>query len=113
MNETFAGLSGFRRIVDDIVIYNNDVAQHADHIREFLRRCAEQGITINTNKWEFAQKEVKFAGFILSSEGYRIDDSITEAISRFPTPTSRTDLRSFFGLANQLSASTDTHLPPY
>lgn len=46
------------------------------------------------------------AGFILSAKGYRVDDAITEAISRFPTPTNRSDLRSFLGLVNQLSAST-------
>ena len=49
-----------------------------------------------------------FAGFQLSSEGYQIDPAITEAISKFPTPTNRSDLHSFFGLVNQLSSSTDT-----
>ena len=47
-----------------------------------------------------------FAGFILSPRGYQIDPSITQAIADFPTPGSRTDLRSFIGLVNQLSAST-------
>ena len=45
-------------------------------------------------------------GFQLSAEGYRVD-SITEAITKFPIPTSRTDLCSFFGLANQLASSMD------
>ena len=39
---------------------------------------------------------------------YRIDASITEALVNFSTPTNCTDLRSFFGLVNQLSFSTDT-----
>lgn len=51
---------------------------------------------------------ITFTGFILSEEGYQIDRSITKAISRFPTPSNHTDLRSFFGLMNQLSASTDS-----
>ena len=37
-----------------------------------------------------------------------VDRSITDVISNFPTPTSRTVLWSFLGLANQLSASTNT-----
>ena len=41
-------------------------------------------------------------------EGYRISESITEAIAKFPTPTSRSDLRSFMGLVNQLPASTSS-----
>ena len=38
---------------------------------------------------------------------YQVDKSITEAISQFPKPTWQTYLRPFFGLANQLSTSTD------
>ena len=39
--------------------------------------------------------------------GYQVDQSITNTISEFPTPANRTDLHSFFGLVNQLSASTN------
>ena len=108
MDEAFAGLGGYRRIVDDAVIYDSNERDHTDHVRQFLQRCMEKKITLNTDKWRFAQASVGFAGFTLSADGYRIDQSITEAISSFPTPASRTDLRSFFGLANQLSASTAT-----
>ena len=37
-----------------------------------------------------------------------MDSTITEAISSFPKPANRSDLRAFFGLVNQLSSSTDT-----
>ena len=47
-----------------------------------------------------------FAGFQLSSEGYKVDSSITTAVSQFPTPKSRTDLRSFCSLVNQLASGT-------
>ena len=108
MAEAFAGLSGFRRIVDDIVIYDSDATQHANHVRAFLQRCADKQIALNLEKCRFCQTQVTFAGFQLSGDGYQVDGSITDAISNFPTPTSRMDLRSFFGLANQLSASTNT-----
>ena len=105
MDEAFAGLTGYRRVIDDVVIYDSDATQHTDHVRQFLQWCTERQITLNTDKWEFAQPQVTFAGFIVSEQGYRVDRSITDAISSFPTPANRTDLRAFFGLANQLSAS--------
>ena len=108
MDEAFAGLPGFRRVIDDIVIYDSDTTQHTQHVRQFLQRCAEKRITLNLSKWKFAQSTVSFAGFHLSSAGYRIDPSITQAIENFPTPTSRTELRSFIGLVDQLSTSTAT-----
>ncbi len=106
MDDAFSGLPGFRRIVDDIVIYDSDPTKHADHVRLFLQRCTERNITLNTSKWIFGQPTVSFAGFILSKVGYQIDPAITRAIAKFPTPSNRTQLRSFLGLVNQLSAST-------
>ena len=78
-----------------------------EHLRQFLQRCQDKRIALNIGKCKFCQTEVTFAGFQLSAKGYRVDATITEAITRFPVPTTRTDLRSFFGLANQLAASTD------
>ena len=97
ITEAFTGLSGFRRIVDDIVIYDSNVEDHVAHVKQFLQCCVE-----------LFQNQVTFAGFQLSVSGYQIDESITEAISKYPTPTSRTELRSFIGLVNQLSTSTNT-----
>ena len=108
MYEAFQGLSGFRQIVDDIVIYDSDATQHATHVREFLHRCVEKKVTLNLDKCKFCESSVTFAGFKLSATGYQVDRTITDAISKFPTPANRTDLRSFFGLVNQLSASTNT-----
>ena len=107
MDEAFAGLTGYRRVVDDIVIYDSDSTQHAEHVRQFLQRCSERRITLNSDKWEYAKPQVTFAGFNLDKDGYSIDSSITDAVAKFPTPSSRTELRAFFGLANQLTASTD------
>ena len=65
-------------------------------------------ITLNTSKWVFGQSTVTFAGFLISKDGYQIDPAITKAIAKFPTPSSCTALRSFIGLVNQLSSSTNT-----
>jgi len=46
--------------------------------------------------------------FQLSSSGYKVDSSITEAITKYPTLTTRSDLPPFMGLADQLSTSTHT-----
>ena len=111
MAEAFTGLSGFRRNVDDIVIYDSDATQHAAHVRAFLQRCVDKQIALNSDKCHFSQSTVTFAGFRISSDGYQIDKAIIEAISSFLTPNNRTVLRSFFGLANQLSASTNIISP--
>ena len=89
MDEAFAGLPGFRCVIDNIDIYDGDITQHTQHIRQFLQRCAEKRITLNLSKWKFAWSTVSFAG---SSAESQIDPSITQAIESFLTPTSRKDL---------------------
>ena len=106
MADAFEGLTEFHRIVDDIAIYDKDETSHKQDVRQFLLRCKERNIFLNREKCKFNLGKVTFAGLQLSSEGYKVDTLVTEAITKFPTPATRTDLHSFFGLANQLSTST-------
>jgi len=45
----FTGLTGFLRIVDDIVIYVNDASTHTEHVRTFLKHCADKNKALNLN----------------------------------------------------------------
>jgi len=106
MDQALQGLEGYRKIVDDIVIYDNTLEEHVTHVRQFLQRCRERNITLNAEKFIFGQERVTFAGLQLSAGGYSLDKKIVQAIQEFPVPASRTDLRSFVGLVNQLSSSS-------
>ena len=81
MAEAFEGLPGYRRIIDDVVIYSDADTSHTDHVRKFLQRCAEQNISLNPEKFEYVQEQVEFAGFILSSKGYQIDPEIEQLLN--------------------------------
>ena len=65
-------------------------------------------ITINKDKWEYNKPLITFTGFQLSQDGYRVDTTITDAITQFLTPANHTDLHAFFGLTNQLVTSNDS-----
>ena len=105
MTETFKGLSGFRQIVDDFVIYDSNIEDYEQHVKEFLQCSTDHNISLNTEKCQFFKRQVTFADFQLSAEGYQVDPSITTA---YPSPTNYSELRSFLGLVNQLSTSTNT-----
>jgi transposase InsO family protein len=107
MYEALDGIEQHRRIVDDVLIYDVNKDVHVRHVREVLQRCADKGISLCKEKFQFCESALEFAGFIVSQHGYEVSPSITKAITNFPPPSSRTDLRSFFGLVNQLSGSTD------
>ena len=50
--------------------------------------------------------------FHLSQDGHKLKSSPLPAVTNFPLPSTITDLRSFFGLANQLSVNTTQCLQP-
>ena len=82
------------------------------HVHQFLQRCRDKQISLNKDKCDFCRTQVTFAGFQLSSIGYHINPMITDAVSQFPTPAARRYLRSFIGLANQLTSTVSKLLLP-
>ena len=107
MDEAFSGLTGYKKIVDDVVIYSRTKMDHIRDVRTFMERCEERGISLNPKKLQLAQRSVKFAGFVISEDGYRPDPQLTSAISSFPVPKNISELRSFFGLVNQVASFVD------
>ena len=58
---------------------------------------------LNFDKFQFSQREVEFAGFLITETGIKPLDKYLRAISEFPTPTNITDIRAWFGLVHQVS----------
>jgi hypothetical protein len=70
---------------------------------DYLILCGQNGIILNPDKFQFARKTVDFAGFRVSDSSIEPLPKYTDAIRDFPTPRSITDIRSWFGLVNQLT----------
>jgi hypothetical protein len=100
-DQALSGLKGVKKIVDDILIHAPTLDELIVRTSEVLRRCQEHGITLSRQKAQHGST-VKFAGFIISSNGVSPDPDKLAAITRFPAPTNLTELRSFLGLSNQL-----------
>ena len=92
------------KVVDDVLAYDSEYEAHVAHVRQILQRCDDHGITLNPEKCCFAEAEVEFCGYNISSTGYTADDKKIRAIKSFPKPSNITDLRSFLGLVNQLGS---------
>ena len=70
---------------------------------DLLSLVGNAGIILNPDKFQFAKREVDFAGFNISEERIEPLPKFFDAIKHFPTPTSTTDIRSWFGLVNQVA----------
>ena len=93
------------RCVDDVIYYDEDLESHWWRTIDFLITCGRAGIVINSRpeKFQFAQRAANFAGFRITEDRILPLPKYIEAIKAFPTPTSTTDIRSWFGLINRVA----------
>ena len=91
------------KVVDDILLYDEDYLTHLQRVNEVLSRCRTHGITLNADKFVLASQDVSFCGYQLSTKGIAADPEKVRAIRDFAKPANLTDLRSFMGLVNQLT----------
>lgn len=97
------GLDNVSKIVDDVLVYAETLAEHQEAVERFLERCRVHGITLNRAKTRLAAPQVKFAGYLVGRDGVSADPAKLRALKEFPRPTNVTDLRSFLGLVEQLA----------
>jgi hypothetical protein len=86
--------------MDDILIYAKTQEEHDHLLEQVLARLDEQQFFCRLDKCEFEQKELKYLGHIVGSEGVKVNPDKTQVISDWPTLSSVADIRSFLGLAN-------------
>ena len=97
------GLEWCMNIVDNIIIWATNAEEMWSRINIVLGRCKTHNIKISLKKLEIGD-EVEFAGHIISHKGIKPDPSKFKAIRDFPAPKNIKELRSYMGLANQLSS---------
>ena len=100
-DECLSGIPGLIKIVDDILVQADTHAQCVQRLRQVLRCCQKNGITLSAKKFQLATV-VHFAGYVISAEGIIPDPAKQDALEAFPAPRDVSELRSFLGLANQL-----------
>ncbi|KAD6119124.1 hypothetical protein E3N88_10395 [Mikania micrantha] len=85
--------------IDDILIYSKSPKDHEQHLTQILALLKHEKLYAKFSKCEFWLREVQFLGHIISEKGIQVDPSKIEAIKRWETPTTPTEIRQFLGLA--------------
>ncbi|XP_022031400.1 uncharacterized protein LOC110932367 [Helianthus annuus] len=85
--------------IDDILVYSRSKAEHARHLREVLEILRKEKLYAKFSKCAFWLREVQFLGHVINAEGVLVDPSKIDAVVRWLSPKSPTEIRSFLGLA--------------
>lgn len=99
-------MSNCVKVVDDILLFDEDYTTHLQRVYNVLTRCRKHGITLNRDKFVIASPQVQFCGYNISHQGISADMTKVSAIRDFPKPANLTERRSVMGLVNQLAEFT-------
>jgi hypothetical protein len=102
MDSLFSDLIGKNVVVylDDLNIYSKTFEEHLDHIQEVFNILQKAGLRLKPQKCTFAQKNLKFLGYVVGEHGISTDPSKIEVVKSFPIPRNLRQLRGFLGLAS-------------
>ena len=60
--------------LDDVLVYSSGtLEEHVEHVKKVLRKLKEYKLYLQLGKCEFYVKKTEFLGFIVSTEGVKIN----------------------------------------
>src|ERR1700682_828509 len=83
--------------LDDIVVYSKSVDEHLHHLQLIFSRLRQHKLYAKLEKCQFMQREIKFLGHLVSSDGIRVNPDKVKAIQEWPVPKTVKDIRVFLG----------------
>ena len=83
--------------LDDLLIYSRTFESHLEHLEQILQKLRDAGLKLNIEKCHILREEVSYLGHTISKEGIGCQTEKTEAIQKWPTPTTTKEVRSFLG----------------
>ena len=110
-DEIVADIPHKTKCIDDTLLWADDIQSSFFQAMECLDICGRNGIILNPDKFVFCQHTVTFAGFDITTNQVRPNQTYLDAIRNFPKPQNITDMRSWFGLINQVAHLLNTCCP--
>ena len=86
--------------LDDVLIMSSTPEEHLIHLKLVLTKLRIHKLYAKMAKCDFNKPEVKFLGHVVGRDGIKVDPAKIAVIQEWPVPTSTTELRQFWGLAN-------------
>lgn len=84
--------------LDDILTYSPSFDEHLQHLRQVFTTLRQNQLYAKLSKCSFAQPSLNYLGHVICAEGVATETEKTDAIQKWPQPSSPKELRAFLGL---------------
>ena len=86
--------------LDNILIYNNNIKKHREHVRKIFQKLRKADIQTNIDKCEFHKVETKFLNVLIEKNEIRMNSIKIVAIIAWKTSTNLIQIQSFLEFVN-------------
>ncbi|EFP04464.1 hypothetical protein CRE_25636 [Caenorhabditis remanei] len=85
--------------VDDLIVVSRDEEEHLRNLEEFFQLMINMGLKLKAEKSQIGRTKISFLGFVIENNTIQPSGEKTEAIRKFPTPTTLSEVKSFLGMS--------------
>lgn len=86
--------------LDDIIICSRTFEEHLMMLEKVATRLRRANLTISPDKSKFCRREMKYLGYVLNENGWKVDSEKISCIVDFPRPQTKREVQRFLGLCN-------------
>ena len=86
--------------IDDVLVFSENVGDHAGHLREVLDELECNGLTVKLSKCAFGQQKVEYLGHLIGGGVMAVPAHRATAMAEYLLPKTKRQLRSFLGAAS-------------
>lgn len=86
--------------LDDAIIVTSTFEKHSEILEEIFKRLAAAKLTLNKDKCHFCKPELRYLGYVVDSQGLRVDPDKVKTIMDLPVPRNVKEVRQFCGTAS-------------
>ncbi|MBW0490090.1 hypothetical protein O181_029805 [Austropuccinia psidii MF-1] len=86
--------------LDEIMVFSKSEEEHVTHVSTVLSRLRGNNLFSKASKCLFHVSSVEYLGYVVSSEGLKMNQAKFHQILNWPPPRNLKALRSFLGFAN-------------
>ena len=83
--------------LDDIIIFSDTKEEHLKRLEAVFQKLCAAGLKLKPSKCFFFKEEIEYLRHVVSGKGISTNPKKIEAVSKWPTPRTVYDVRSFLG----------------
>lgn len=77
------------------MIFGRTKKEHDENLEQVMKSLENHNVKINEEKCAFGKQSVEFLGFVVSAEGWKIEEEKISALRNFRHPESIAEVKSF------------------